>query len=55
MSVPEVLMGGNHEQIRGWRRRKALEKTARHRPDLLDTRAMSKEDRKVLEEIKKSS
>jgi tRNA (guanine37-N1)-methyltransferase len=55
MSVPEVLMGGNHEQIRGWRRRKALEKTARNRPDLLDAQAMSKEDRKVLEEIKKNS
>jgi len=55
MSVPEVLMGGNHEQIRGWRRRKALEKTVKNRPDLLDAQAMSKEDRKVLEEIKKSS
>ena len=55
MSVPEVLMGGNHEQIRGWRRRKALEKTVKNRPDLLDAQAMSKEDRRVLEEIKKSS
>ena len=36
MSVPEVLMGGNHEQIRKWRRRKALEKTLQHRPDLLE-------------------
>ena len=33
--VPEVLMGGNHEQIRRWRREKALEKTRRNRPDLL--------------------
>jgi len=33
--VPEILMSGNHEQIRRWRRRKALEKTHRNRPDLL--------------------
>ena len=33
--VPEVLMSGNHEEIRRWRREKALEKTQRNRPDLL--------------------
>ena len=33
--VPEVLMSGNHEEIRYWRREKALEKTRRNRPDLL--------------------
>jgi tRNA (guanine37-N1)-methyltransferase len=32
--VPEVLMSGNHEEIRQWRREKALEKTRRNRPDL---------------------
>jgi tRNA (guanine37-N1)-methyltransferase len=35
--VPEVLVGGNHEEIRRWRRRKALEKTRRNRPDLLES------------------
>ncbi len=34
--VPETLMGGNHEEIRRWRERMALEKTRRNRPDLLD-------------------
>jgi tRNA (guanine37-N1)-methyltransferase len=34
--VPEVLMSGNHEQIRRWRREQALDKTRRNRPDLLD-------------------
>lgn len=34
--VPEVLLGGNHAEIRKWRVRAALEKTARLRPDLLD-------------------
>ena len=33
--VPEVLLGGNHEEIRRWRHRQALEKTKRNRPDLL--------------------
>ena len=33
--VPEVLLGGNHEEIRRWRSEKALEKTRRNRPDLL--------------------
>ena len=32
--VPEILLGGNHEQIRRWRKQAALEKTARLRPDL---------------------
>jgi tRNA (guanine37-N1)-methyltransferase len=33
--VPEILIGGNHEEVRRWRRQKALEKTRRNRPDLL--------------------
>src|ERR1700693_2170731 len=36
--VPEVLLGGNHEEIRRWRRERALEKTQRNRPDLLKTK-----------------
>jgi tRNA (guanine37-N1)-methyltransferase len=53
MGVPEVLMGGNHEQIRKWRRSKALEKTRQHRPDLLERQPLSKEDKKFLAEIEK--
>jgi tRNA (guanine37-N1)-methyltransferase len=34
--VPEVLLSGNHQQIAEWRRQRALEKTRRVRPDLLD-------------------
>jgi tRNA (guanine37-N1)-methyltransferase len=33
--APDVLLNGNHEEIRKWRRSAALQKTARHRPDLL--------------------
>jgi len=55
METPEVLIGGNHEQIRKWRRRKALEKTLRNRPDLLARQPLSDEDRKVLTEIENST
>jgi tRNA (guanine37-N1)-methyltransferase len=49
--VPEVLLGGNHEEIRKWRRRCALEKTRRNRPELLDGAGLGAEDRRVLDEI----
>ena len=52
MSVPEVLSGGNHEQIRKWRRKQALIKTWRNRPDLLAKVELSKEDSDLLAEIK---
>src|SRR6266699_3535228 len=51
--VPEVLLGGNHEEIRRWRRERALEKTRRNRPDLLDGVMLSGEDHKFLARIKK--
>ncbi len=51
MPVPEVLVNGNHDEIRKWRRRCALRKTFRNRPDLLRGAELSKEDRKLLTEI----
>jgi tRNA (guanine37-N1)-methyltransferase len=53
MAAPEVLIGGNHEQIRKWRRRKALEKTLRNRPDLLERQKLTEEDKRLLAEIEK--
>lgn len=50
--VPEVLAGGNHDQIRRWRRERALEKTLRNRPDLLEEAELSREDRIFLERLK---
>ena len=55
MKVPEVLVNGNHEDIRRWRRRSALEKTLRNRPDLLDQVRLSDEDKGLLAEISASS
>ena len=50
-AVPDVLMSGNHEQIRRWRRKMALAKTLRNRPDLLAGAALSNEDRRLLAEL----
>ena len=51
MAVPEVLVNGNHLEIRRWRREQALRKTLRNRPDLLDAVELSKEDKKILTRI----
>ncbi len=50
--VPDVLLNGNHEEIRRWRRRRALEKTLRNRPDLLEKVALSAEDKALVRELK---
>jgi tRNA (guanine37-N1)-methyltransferase len=42
------LVSGNHEEIRRWRRQRALEKTLRNRPDLLEGAQLSDEDSKFL-------
>jgi tRNA (guanine37-N1)-methyltransferase len=53
MPVPEALLSGNHEEIRRWRRERALEKTLRNRPDLLENAVLSAEDSKVLARLKR--
>ncbi len=52
MPVPEVLLNGNHEEIRRWRRQRALEKTLRNRPDLLEGVVLTDEDAKILGRIR---
>ncbi len=51
MAVPEVLVNGNHDQIRNWRRKTALAKTLRNRPDLLERVTLSAEDKELLAQI----
>ncbi|TBU89772.1 tRNA (guanosine(37)-N1)-methyltransferase TrmD [Phytopseudomonas dryadis] len=48
--VPEVLLGGNHEHIRRWRLQQSLGRTWERRVDLLDSRSLSGEEKKLLEE-----
>lgn len=50
--VPSVLMEGNHEEIRRWRRKQALGRTSLRRPDLLGDRELSDEDRRLLDEFR---
>jgi len=52
LRVPEVLVSGNHEEIRRWRRVVALRKTLNNRPDLLAATALNEEDKRLLAQIK---
>ena len=53
--VPDVLLSGNHEEIRKWRRVSALERTLRRRPDLLESAPLTQEDRRILNELTRAS
>jgi tRNA (guanine37-N1)-methyltransferase len=52
LRAPEVLLNGDHQQIRKWRREQQLRKTLANRPDLLEHAALNKEDRRTLEAIR---
>lgn len=49
--VPEVLVSGDHEKIRLWRKKQALARTLTKRPDLLEKATLSKEEEKLLKQI----
>jgi tRNA (guanine37-N1)-methyltransferase len=51
-SVPEVLRSGHHEQIARYRLEESLRRTLERRPDLLETRAFSKEERAILAKLR---
>ncbi|MGF7185150.1 tRNA (guanine37-N1)-methyltransferase [Desulfitispora alkaliphila] len=52
MEVPQVLLSGNHEEIRKWRKREAIQKTLLRRPDLLEKVELDKEGVKMLKEVR---
>lgn len=52
LRVPEVLLSGDHERVRQWRRRESLKRTLTRRPDLLAEYELSPEDRSMLEDIR---
>ena len=52
LRTPEVLLNGDHRQIRRWRREQQLRKTLANRPDLLEAAALSREDRELLNAIR---
>lgn len=51
LEVPPVLLSGDHERIRRWRRKEALRRTREARPDLLATAPLTDEDRRLLQEL----
>jgi tRNA (guanine37-N1)-methyltransferase len=53
-SVPEILLSGNHEQIRLWRLRDALALTLSHRPDILEKLQLTQEQKNILREMERS-
>ena len=53
LKVPEVLLSGDHEQIRRWRRKEAIRRTLERRPDLLKRARLSKEDMELIDVLKK--
>jgi len=52
LRTPEVLLNGDHQQIRRWRREQQLRKTLANRPDLLERAALSDQDRRLLDDIR---
>jgi tRNA (guanine37-N1)-methyltransferase len=50
--VPEVLLSGNHAAISRWRRKQALGRTWHRRPELVDEKSLSREDRQLLDEYR---
>ena len=51
--VPEVLRSGHHANIAKWRRKQALKRTMRKRPDMFEKFVPDKADKKLLAEIEK--
>jgi tRNA (guanine37-N1)-methyltransferase len=49
--VPEILLSGDHEKIRVWRRTESLKRTLERRPDLLKKAKLTEEDKRILERL----
>jgi len=55
LKVPDVLLSGNHAEIRRWRKREALSRTLDRRPDLLTGASLDEEEQEILRELKGAS
>lgn len=51
MEVPQVLLSGHHKNIEKWRKKESLKRTFLRRPDLLENKEFTKEEKKILKEI----
>jgi tRNA (guanine37-N1)-methyltransferase len=52
VTVPAVLVSGHHEEVRKWRLLESLRRTLERRPDLLENRALDKEERRMLDGLR---
>ena len=52
--VPPVLLSGHHGNIEKWRREESLKRTLLRRPELLETAELTKDDKKILEMLRKN-
>lgn len=55
LTVPQVLLSGDHARIKAWRRKEALRRTLLRRPDLLSAASLSKEDLEFLEQLREET
>jgi len=53
LEVPKVLLSGNHQHIKEWRRKQALGRTHLRRPDVLREKDLSEQDKRLLEDFMK--
>jgi tRNA (guanine37-N1)-methyltransferase len=53
-AVPEVLLSGNHAQIKNWRRQQAIRRTLAQRPELLNKAELSSEEERLVERLRQA-
>jgi len=53
--VPAILLSGDHEKIRVWRRTESLKRTLKRRPDLLEKAKLTEEDKRILAKLRERS
>ncbi|KWU62041.1 tRNA (guanosine(37)-N1)-methyltransferase TrmD [Priestia sp. YIM B13446] len=55
LTVPEVLMSGNHKKIEQWRQKESLKRTLLRRPDMLEKMELTEEQKKVVAQLKEEN
>jgi tRNA (guanine37-N1)-methyltransferase len=55
LKVPDILLSGNHENIRQWRLKESLKRTFYRRPELLSGLSLNKEQEEMLDSLMKDS
>lgn len=55
MTVPDILLSGNHGLIEKWRKKQSLKRTLIRRPDLLEKKELTAEEKKLLSKIKEET